>query len=138
MKIGDVMSKRLVTVKSVSMVPEAAEKMRSENIGVLPVEEDGKLVGILTDRDIAIRAVADKNIDVPVKNVMTPAPKAVSPDTTIEEAVRQMEGQDVRRLAVMEGDRCVGIVSLEDLVESGEDQIVMGAIKKFHERTKRR
>lgn len=138
MRIGDVMSKRLVTVKSVSMLPEAAEKMRNENIGVLPVVDDGEIVGMVTDRDIAIRAVANRKIDVQVKDVMTPAPKCVTRDASIEEAIREMETQDIRRLAVVDQDgKPCGIVSLEDLVESGEDQLVMGAIKKFHERTRR-
>lgn len=137
MKVGDLMSKRLVTIKSVTMVPEAAEVMRKENVGVLPVEEDGKIVGIVTDRDIAIRAIADRKIDVPVKDVMTREPKTISIDTTVEEAIREMERLDVRRLAVVdkEGKPC-GIVSLEDLVESGQDQLVLDALKKFHERTR--
>ena len=81
--------------------------------------------------------MADGNIDVPIRDVMTPAARAVSPDCTIEEAIKEMERQDVRRLAVVDerGKPC-GIVSLEDLVESGEDQLVMDAIKKFHERTR--
>lgn len=137
MKVGDLMSKRLVTIKSLTMVPEAAEVMRKENVGVLPVEEGGKIVGIVTDRDIAIRAVADRKIDVPVKDVMTREPKTISIDTTVEEAIREMERLDVRRLAVVdkEGNPC-GIVSLEDLVESGQDQLVLEALKKFHERTR--
>ncbi len=136
MKVADVMSKRVVKVTGITMLPEVAQKMADENIGVVPVEEGQRLVGIVTDRDIALRAVAKRSIDVPVKDVMTPNPVKVPSSTTIEEAIRTMLQHHVRRLLVTENDKLVGVVSLEDLLEGGEEAELMKALKQLHKETR--
>lgn len=138
MKLRDVMSKQIVKVSSVTMLPEVAQKMRQENIGAIPVEENGKLIGIVTDRDITIDAVANGNVNRPVKDIVTTNPVTVTPDTTIEDALRMMTEHDIRRLPVLENQNLVGIVSLEDLLEGDKPQMVLDALKKFHRNTKHR
>jgi len=136
MKVADVMSKRVVKVTGITMLPEVAQKMADENIGVVPVEDGQRLVGIVTDRDIALRAVAKRSIDVPVKDVMTPNPVKVASSTTVGEAIRTMLQHKVRRLLVTEHDKLVGLVSLEDLLEGGEEAELMSALKQLHKETR--
>lgn len=136
MKINDLMSKNIVKVTSVTLIPEVAQKMRQENIGVLPVEENGKLVGIVTDRDIAINAVAKGEINQQVKAIMTKTPVTVRPDTTVEEAIQLMLQNNVRRLPVSENGTVIGMVSLEDLTEAGSDHELLKAMRAFHKKTK--
>ncbi|HBN10165.1 MAG TPA: CBS domain-containing protein [Cyanobacteria bacterium UBA8530] len=136
MKLRDLMSKQVVKVSGVTMLPEVAKKMKQENIGMLPVEENGKLIGVVTDRDITIDAVAQGNINRPVKDIISANPVTVGPETTVEEALKTMTSNNVRRLPVVENNQLVGIISLEDLVEGGNPQMVIDALKRFHQNTK--
>jgi CBS domain-containing protein len=98
-------------------VQEAARLMESEEIGDVIVCDDGKVRGILTDRDIAIRAVAH-GMDpstTPVSEICTIDLTMLSPDDSIESAVECMRENALRRVPIVEGDRPVGILSLGDL-----------------------
>ena len=136
MKVSELMSKKLVKVTSIAMLHEVAQKMRQENIGVIPVEDNGKLVGLVTDRDIAVNAVAKGEINCAVKDVMTHNPVTLNANATVEEAIQTMLKQNIRRLPVMDNGKLVGLVSLEDLLESGKDQDLLKALRTFHEKTK--
>lgn len=138
MKLRDVMSKQVVKVSSVTMLPEVAQKMRQENVGAIPVEENGKVIGIVTDRDITIDAVAQGNCNRQVKDILTPNPITVAPDTTIEDALRLMTQHNCRRLPVVENGQLVGMVSVEDLLEGDKPQLVLDTLKRFHQETKHR
>jgi CBS domain-containing protein len=96
---------------------DAAGLMRSEDIGVLPVVEDGTLIGLVTDRDLVIRVVAERTDPTGIKvgDVLTRSPVTVSPDRRLSEARDLMAEHKVRRLPVMKGDELVGILSLGDL-----------------------
>jgi CBS domain-containing protein/heme-degrading monooxygenase HmoA len=116
-------------------VVSAARMMRDLDIGVLPVMADGRLAGIVTDRDIAI-AFADRETDpasVKVMDVMTDMPVTVSPDASIEEAARAMAERQIRRLPVVDGVRLVGIVSLGDLAADGAQRAAAGALEHISE-----
>lgn len=136
MKISQLMSKKVVRVASLTMLPEVAETMSRENIGVVPVEDGGKLVGIVTDRDIAVRAVAKRSIDRPVKDVMTAKPITIKPDASVDDAIRSMLEHKVRRLIVVENEHVVGMVSLEDLLEGGSHHELLRALEDFHRQTR--
>ena len=115
--IRDVMTKDPGTVEGSATVREAAELMRRADVGAVLVTSGGTLQGILTDRDIVVRAVADGRApdEVAVSDVVTAQPETVSPDDPVEEAIRDMRSKGIRRLPVVEGDRPVGILSLGDL-----------------------
>ncbi|HEY9854993.1 MAG TPA: CBS domain-containing protein [Stenomitos sp.] len=135
-KINELMSKNVVKVTSVTMLPEAAQKMRQENIGVLPIEENGRLVGVLTDRDIAINAVAKGDINRPVKDFMSKTPTTIQSNATVEQAIQLMLQNNIRRLPVMDNGNLVGMVSLEDLAEAGSDQDLVKALRSLHQQTR--
>jgi CBS domain-containing protein len=134
--IQDVMSRKVVKIQSVTMLPEAAQTMRQENIGVLPVEDNGQLVGVVTDRDITVNAVSQGNVNCQVKEVMTLNPISIGPSANPEEAIELMLKHGVRRLPVVDGQHLVGVVSFEDLVEAGNDQQILSALRTFHQHTK--
>ena len=102
--------------KSVSVV-EAARLMREQDIGSLPITEDEKLVGMITDRDITMRVVAeaaDPKV-TSVEDVYSQDLISVEPDNDLEEALRLMARHQVRRLPVVENGRLVGIVAQADI-----------------------
>ena len=101
-------------------VTRAAEVMRAEDVGAVPVvesEASKKLIGIITDRDIALQIVADKkDFNTPVEQVMTRNPVTCRPDDSVQNAMDRMSQHQVRRIPVVDGkDRVVGIISQGDL-----------------------
>jgi CBS domain-containing protein len=106
------------TLPMTASLLEAAQTMREVDAGtVLVADDQEQLTGILTDRDIAIRAVADglDPLSTRVGDVSSPFPESVSPDTSVRDAVELMRQLNVRRLPVTQGGRAVGILSLGDL-----------------------
>jgi CBS domain-containing protein len=96
---------------------DAAGMMKSEDVGSLPVARHGELLGIVTDRDLVTRVLAERKdpSQVTVGDIATKSPVTVSPDTKLSEARELMEQHKVRRLPVTKGDAVVGILSLGDV-----------------------
>ncbi|MFI9591566.1 CBS domain-containing protein [Nonomuraea sp. NPDC052265] len=114
--VADVMTSHPATVECDQPVSAAAALMRDNDAGAVIVNENGRMKGIVTDRDITIRVVADeRGPDTPVREACSPWVEAVGPDTSIDQAVQIMRSHAVRRLPVVEDGRPVGIVSLGDL-----------------------
>jgi CBS domain-containing protein len=115
--VRDVMTSALVSFPVTATAAEAAQGMREWDIGDVLVERDGKVVGIVTDRDIVVRAVAEGRAPSSVKlgDICSDMLVKVSPRATVEEAIRLMRDNALRRVPVFEGDRAVGIVTLGDL-----------------------
>src|SRR5262252_3925739 len=118
MQLKEVMTPAVEVISPQASIREAAEKMRHLDIGPLPVCDGDRLVGMLTDRDITVRAVADGRdpVTTRVYEVMTPDVVYGFDDQDVQDAVRLMEQYQIRRLPVLSrSKRLVGIVSLGDL-----------------------
>jgi CBS domain-containing protein len=116
MNIRDVMTPNPRTVTPEDSIQSAARIMRDEDTGAVPVVENGRPIGMVTDRDIVVRAVADGGqLDRPVRDIATTHLVSVSPEMSTREANELMREHQVRRLPVVDGDRLVGMVSLGDL-----------------------
>jgi len=131
MKIKDVMTCQVTVVQPNTTIAEAADLMKSLDVGLLPVCEDDRLVGMLTDRDITVRVTAEgqsPNTTL-VSEVMTPEVHVVFDDQDVEDAARVMKQQQVRRVAVLDRDkRLVGIASLGDLAVDTADTMLTGEV----------
>ena len=125
MKVKKIMSSPVETVDSRSKISEAAEKMKSFDVGVLPVMREDEITGIITDRDIIVRILAE-GMDpkkTSVSKAMTEEAASCSEDTDIEEAVRIMEEKKVHRLLVLdENDEVSGILSISDIARKMKDE----------------
>ena len=118
MKVKDAMHKGTKCVQPSTAVSEIAIQMRDNDIGAIPVSADGKLVGMVTDRDITCRAVADGAgfFNLTAGDIMTKNVISCSPDDDIAVAIKAMETKKIRRLPVTDSERgMVGILSLGDL-----------------------
>lgn len=116
--IQDIMSTGPASVGASTSVAEAARLMKSDDIGSVPVLEDGKLSGVLTDRDIVLRVVAEGRDpqSVTAGEVASREPVTVDPQQNLDEALRLMAKHQVRRLPVVEEDgRLVGVVAQADV-----------------------
>ncbi|HYG06940.1 MAG TPA: CBS domain-containing protein [Stenotrophomonas sp.] len=120
MIIESIMSRDVHTVRPDQSLREAAEAMRKLNIGSLPVRDNDRLVGMLTDRDIVVRAVAEGDIDTRnVADVMSPAVKYCYASDDVQAIARNMASLELRRLPVVDAHkRLVGMVSLANMVHS--------------------
>jgi CBS domain-containing protein len=116
--IGDLMTRDVLTVAPEDTLGEAAAKMTERGVGAAVVSDFGRMIGILSERDI-MRAVADRihSSEARVREWMTADPITATPETTIEEAGRTMLEHGFRHLPVVDGDRAVGIVSIRDIAD---------------------
>jgi CBS domain-containing protein len=127
MKVSDIMTRDVRLLKPDQTIREAANVMAEINAGALPVSENDRLVGMITDRDIVIRAVAQgRPLDTKVAAVMSKEVLYCFDTDELEDVSRNMGKAQVRRLPVVNADkRLVGIVSLGDLARS-EDPATIG------------
>ena len=140
MHIRDVMTPNPKCVSPNDSIQSAARIMRDEDTGVVPICEGDRAVGIITDRDIVVRAIAeDGQLNRPVRDFASTNVVSVTPDMSTREAAELMSEHQVRRLPVVEGERLVGIVSIGDLaVKEAKDSRVGDTLEHISEGVKER
>jgi CBS domain-containing protein len=132
MHVNKVMTTGIRIAEPDEDIPHAAKKMRSQNIGALPVMENGKLIGMVTDRDIVIRAVgANKDTEeMKVREIMSDECFWCLENEELEDAVRIMEQNQVRRLPVMnDNKKVVGMLSIEDVAMHAPTSLIGEVLK---------
>lgn len=136
MQLKEIITSPVETVGPESTLVDAAKTMLSRDLGWLPVEDEGKIVGIITDRDIAIRGVA-AGLDAKktmVQDVMSRDVFSCPADATVEDACTLMEEEQVRRIVVLDDDEeLVGIVSLADIAAQTRGSQSAEVLKKVTE-----
>lgn len=129
MQIKDIMTTNVEIIRPDTPLLEAARLMRDLDVGVLPICDGRRLLGILTDRDLTVRAVAEgRNPNTaPVSDSMTPEVVYCFDDDSTADAERLMAEKQIRRLPVLDHDQClVGIISLGDLAVRTKESKVVG------------
>lgn len=124
MQCQDIMKRNVACATPNDSAAQAARQMRDGNLGFLPVcDEDGRVLGTLTDRDIAIRLVAeDRSGDRPIDEIMTQEVVACAPDADLSEATRLMRENHKSRVVCTDKDgRLVGVISLSDVAQVADD-----------------
>jgi CBS domain-containing protein len=137
MQVQEIMSRTVELVDPNTTIRDAARKMRADNLGALPVSENDRLVGMVTDRDIVMRGVAaDRSAgNTTVREVMSEHVYWCFNDADVSDAAKIMAEHQVRRLPVVNQDRrLVGVVALADLGRNGEDA-AKGALRGISEPT---
>jgi ATP-dependent Lon protease len=132
-KIQDVMTKHVHCVGNRTTVREVARLMRDFKIGdVLVTDDEGKLCGIVTDRDVVVRAVAEsKDLDtMTVADIETAKLITLRPDSSVDEAVQLMRDHAIRRIPVCDGDQLLGIVTIGDLAQQRDPNSALGHISR--------
>jgi CBS domain-containing protein len=139
MQLSQIITRNVETVGPETSVKEAAQRMRSLDIGSLPVCDGRRLLGMVTDRDITIRITsAGRDVDTtPVSEAMTPDVAYVFEDDDVQQAARVMKERQIRRLPVLDrGRNLVGIVSLGDLSGTGDDKLSGDTLEQISEPAK--
>lgn len=125
MKVKDIMSSPVDTVSSDAVITEAAQKMKSSDIGILPVQQENNVIGMITDRDIVIRVIAER-LDpqtTKIEQAMTHEATFCSEDDEAETAAKMMEDKQIHRLLVLDkNNNLAGILSVGDLACKSTDE----------------
>jgi len=133
MKIRDVMSEQIAKAQPDTTLEEIAMMMKTENTGAIPVVDENELIGIITDRDIVVRCIADGGdpAETTAEDIVSEEVETIDPDSELDEALQVMSQKQIRRLPVVntEGE-LVGMVSIGDLaVKQGDQQESVRALK---------
>ncbi len=123
MPIRKLISRDVVTIGPDHGVDDAAKKMRDEEIGSVMVKDDGQIVGIVTERDIVTKVVAEYRPvkAMKIKEIMSSPLMSIDPDSSVFDAARKMATFEIRRLPIMDGPQLLGVVSERDLLRFSPD-----------------
>ena len=135
--VRDVMTPGVRTVSPAQSLADAAEVMKGEDVGSVPVVQEGRLAGIVTDRDIVIRAVADRRDPqtVKVEEVASRDLVTVEPEQDLDEALALMARHQVRRLPVVEEGRLVGMLAQADVALEAKEKKVGETVEEISQPT---
>jgi CBS domain-containing protein len=137
MKARDIMTSNPQVVTASDSISRAAEIMRDTDVGIVPVVEDSgsmRLAGVVTDRDIAVRIVAEgRDGNVNVREIMSSGLKTVGPDDDVTRVTELMKTEQVRRIPVCEGEKLVGIIAQADVAREGSDRKTGDVVQKISE-----
>ena len=124
--IREVMTPGPETIQADRPAAEAAKMMKEADAGMIPVMDNGNLLGTVTDRDIAIRIVAEGKDpqSTPVREIASTDVVTIEPDRDLDEALRMMAKHQVRRLPVVENGRLVGVIAQADVAREGSEKEV--------------
>jgi CBS domain-containing protein len=135
MKAQDIMAKNPTAVTPDTPIRDAARLMKEENVGMLPVIQDQssrKLVGVITDRDIVVRAVAEGRESATVRDAMTPNVRTARPDDSAKSVMDIMAKEQVRRVPIVDDTGAlVGIVAQADIVREADDERAERTVEKI-------
>jgi CBS domain-containing protein len=122
--VKDVMTAHPTSIESTASIAEAARRMAQEDVGSLPVVQEGRLVGMVTDRDLAIKALA-RNVDpreISVGEVCSENPVTADPNESLDDALQRMAKNQVRRLPVATDGQLVGILAQADVARTADPE----------------
>ncbi|MBZ5200637.1 CBS domain-containing protein [Planomicrobium chinense] len=128
MKVTEIMTTDVQTCTMDATLQEIAGMMLDWDVGSIPVVDNGRLAGIITDRDLVIRGIAAQfSLDTPVRQILSSDLVTGRPDMDLEEASDLMAEHQIRRLPIVEGDKLLGIVSLGDVAVKDPSDMHAGA-----------
>jgi CBS domain-containing protein len=136
MQVSQILTRNVETIRPDTTVKEAAQRMRSMDVGSLPVCDGRRLLGMVTDRDITIRITAEGRdaANTPVQEAMTPDVAFVFDDQDVQEAAKLMRERQIRRLPVVNREKqLVGILALGDIATTGDDRLSGDALEQISE-----
>ena len=125
LKAQDIMSRNLIIMNDNTSISEVARILKEKDIGFIPISNDNKIIGVITDRDIVVNAISNKcNLDTPVKEYATKNAISVNIDDNVSKILNVMRKNKVKRVLVNDEHRLVGIVSFSDILNNNEFDIL--------------
>ncbi len=126
-KVADIMSSHDVTIAKDESLLRAAQLMKEHDIGFLPVMENEQIIGVVTDRDLVIRAMSEqKELHLPITTICTEKVVHIEADASLQKAAEMMSEQQVRRLVVSKNGKLHGVLTLADLAREERSDLAAG------------
>lgn len=133
MKVKDLMSNNIIYATDKNTLKDASSLMKTYDIGFLPIKKDNDYIGVITDRDIIIKAIGNhKNIDTYINEIMTNKIISIDREEDIKEALKLMSDYQIRRLMVVHKENYVGVLSLSDILSVNLDCNVLEYITNIY------
>ena len=140
MKVRELMTTDVATARLDNTLDNIARMMKEEDVGAIPVLDNGELCGIITDRDIVVRVVAEglDPAEATVEDVLSPEIHTIEPEADVAKAARIMSEKQIRRLPVVENGELLGVVSIGDIaVKQGDERLSGEALEEVSKGVKR-
>lgn len=132
MNIKEIMTKSIIYADINNTIDEVANLMKTYDIGFIPIKDNGQFIGVITDRDIVIKAINNNDkLDQPIKEFITSNIISIDISKSLEDAVKLMSDYQIRRLMVKNKDKFVGIISLSDILSIKHDFDILKYISKI-------
>lgn len=132
MNIKEIMTKSIIYADINNTIDDIANLMKTYDIGFIPIKDNGQFVGVITDRDIVIKAINNNDkLDQPIKEFITSNIISIDISKSLEDAVKLMSDYQIRRLMVKNKDKFVGIISLSDILSIKHDFDILKYISKI-------
>lgn len=125
LKAQDIMSRNLIIMNDNTSISKVARIMKEKDIGFIPISNDNKIIGVITDRDIVVNAISNKcSLDTPVKEYATRNVISVNINDNVNKILNVMRKNKVKRVLVTDGNKVTGIVSFSDILNNNEFDIL--------------
>lgn len=131
LKIEHIMSRDLVVMDINSNIYEISKTMKEKDIGFIPISKNNSIIGVLTDRDIVVKILANK--DEKIESYISKDLIKININSSIEEAIKLMGIKKIKRLLVEDNNKLVGVISLSDILNNLNDDILLENIRKIFE-----
>ena len=132
MNIKEIMTKSIIYADINNTIDDVANLMKTYDIGFIPIKDNGQFIGVITDRDIVIKAINNNDkLDQPIKEFITSNIISIDISKNLEDAVKLMSDYQIRRLMVKNKDKFVGIISLSDILSIKHDFDILKYISKI-------
>lgn len=133
MNLRDIMSKKLIVCNACDSVSKVSSIMKDNDIGFIPVVNENKVVGVITDRDIVVKIISNNDYECDITNYMTKDIIDVDVDSDFEEVLDVMKKYKVKRVIVTNKNKVVGVVSISDFFNCDIDEYLISTIKEIFE-----
>lgn len=125
MRIKQILKKGVITIDTYTTIYDAANLMKKHNIGFLPVVNDNKIIGVITDRDITINCVASNcDCDQKIEDYINKNVVKIDYNREINDALDLMKNNKIKRILVLDGEKLIGVLSLSDMIEKEEKKVL--------------
>lgn len=129
MLIKDICKEELICADKNSSLQEISNLMNIHNIGFIPIKNNDQIIGLITDRDIIIRGIAQNKNNI--NDIMTTSLISIDSNQNIDEALKLLKKHQIKRLLVMENNNYIGVISLSDILKSNDDNKILDTIKQI-------
>lgn len=133
MNLVDIMSKKIIVGNKDDNIVKIADIMKKYDIGFIPIVDNKKIIGVITDRDITTKAVSNNDINNHISNYMTKNIISISSNSSISDALNTMKKNKIKRILISDNKKIIGVISISDILNCNINDQLLNSIKEIWE-----